>query len=44
METSETWRDLLSSPYIKNQRQMCIRASKGNADFYSIFIKLVRIN
>ena len=30
METNETWKDLLSLPYVQSQRQRSIRASKGN--------------
>ena len=43
MDNNNTWTDLISYSYMKNQQQRCIRASKGKdkyAKLYCIHIKL----
>ena len=37
MENNNTWTDLISYSYMKNQQQRCIRASKGKANYAKLY-------
>ena len=37
MENNNTWTDLISYSYMKNQQQRCIRASKGKENYAKLY-------